>query len=558
MFQVLKFLFVILICCYFCQPWHGQNSTMVKCPLWHIPDENGLCVCSNYLNKVIICDRSMLFVRVGNCMTWNDETDDAQIQGCLFTPRTFKDVCLPISPTLNNMALNVYPIPINTSGDELDSITCGPFNRKGTQCKQCRDGYGPALFVNGNSCYDCSEHQYLWILNIFIQIAMCTLMYILFIPLQICVTCSPFNFIFTYSQLIVNGVKMEGRLASFMSCNLGIKFTDFLLTVLGFFNLDFFHATLPSSCLSTSLNVIDILLFDFIIAVYPIILTVIIFLCINLYDRKNMLIVFLSVPFTRFLEHFNIHWDPKETILKTFTTFFLLSFSKMFFTSIKLTLSVQAYNSKGDVISNSTVLLYDPKIKLFHSKHIPYAILAFSIVIVFNLLPTLLLLLYPTKCFRKSIKLCKFRRWDILHHIMDIFQGSFKDGTQGTRDYRCVSALYLLLRVGLGFDYSISFLTEYKNEADLWKWLSCGMFHLFLGMFFLSLKPYKKTWMNRVDGVVLLFIGVSLIMLPSPTNKLYLMVGAGLIVFVLVATVVYVLYTCIRKYKNTNENNFMS
>ena len=73
------------------------------------------------------------------------------------------------------------------------------------------------------------------------------------------------------------------------------------------------------------------------------------------------------------------------------------------------------------------------------------------------------------------------------------------------------------------------------------------------------MKPYKKTWMNGDDGLLLLFIGVTLIiMLPSPTNKLYLMVGAGLIVFVLVATVVYILYTCIRKYKNTNDNNFMS
>ena len=532
--QVLKFLIImIVICCYFCQPGHDQNSTVVKCPLWHIPDRNGLCVCSRYLNNFIDCDRSMLFVHLGNCMTWNNETDDAQIQCCLFTPQTFKDVCLPIYPTLSNIALTAYPIPINTSGDEFDSITCRPFNRKGTQCKQCRDGYGPAPFVNGNSCYDCSEHQYLWILNIFIQIAMCTLMYILFIPLQICVTCSPFNFIFTYSQLIVNGVKMDGRLASFMSCNLGVKFSDFLLTVLGFFNLDFFHATLPPSCVNTSVNVIDILFFDFIIAVYPIILTAIIFLCIKFYDKKNMLIVFLAAPFTRFLKRSNIYWDPKATILKTFTTFFLLSFSKMFFTSIKLTLSVQAYNIKGDVISNSTVLLYDPKIKPFHSKHIPYAILAFSIVIVFNLLPTLLLLLYPTKCFRKSIKLCRFRRLNILHHMMDIFQESFKDGTQGSGDFRCVSALYLLLRMAIGFVYSISFMTEYKNEADLWKWLSYGMFHLFLGMFFLSMKPYKKTWMNCVDGLLLFFAGVTLIILPSPTNKLYLMVGAGLVLFAL-------------------------
>ena len=100
--------------------------------------------------------------------------------------------------------------------------------------------------------------------------------------------------------------------------------------------------------------------------------------------------------------------------------------------------------------------------------------------------------------------------------------------------------------MGIGFVYSIAYFKEYKSAANLWKWLSCGIFHLFLGMFFLSMKPYKKTWMNRVDGLLLLFIGVTLIMLPSQTNKLYLMVGAGLIMFVLVATVVYVLYICIR------------
>ena len=64
--------------------------------------------------------------------------------------------------------------------------------------------------------------------------------------------------------------------------------------------------------------------------------------------------------------------------------------------------------------------------------------------------------------------------------------------------------------------------------------------------------------MNRVDGLLLFFAGVTLIMLQSPTNKPCLMIEAGFIVFVLAATVVYILYTCIRKCKNTNKHNFMS
>ena len=59
------------------------------------------------------------------------------------------------------------------------------------------------------------------------------------------------------------------RVASFVTqCNLGLRFRDVLMTVLGFFNLDFFHATLPPSCVNTSPKVIDILLFDFVVAIY--------------------------------------------------------------------------------------------------------------------------------------------------------------------------------------------------------------------------------------------------------------------------------------------------
>ena len=145
-------------------------------------------------------------------------------------------------------------------------------------------------------------------------------------------------------------------------------------------------------------------------------------------------------------------------------------------------------------------------IKPFHPKHIPYAILAIVILVAFNFLRTMTLLLYPTRCFRKFMNFCKFRRWDILHHIMDMFQGPFKDGTEGTKDYRYFSVLYFLLRIGLGLVYVLACMTNYRNEIFLWKLLSCGMFHIFLGMnqIFLSIKPYKMIWMNRIDGLLLI------------------------------------------------------
>ena len=147
--------------------------------------------------------------------------------------------------------------------------------------------------------------------------------------------------------------------------------------------------------------------------------------------------------------------------MNTFTTFFLLSYSKFLFVSINLLSAVQVYNSHGKV--DSKVLLYDPTIRIryFHSEHIPYAILAASILVVFILVPPLFLVLYPTRAFRNHLQLLKIR-WDVVNNIMDIFQGWYKDGTKGTRDCRCISGFFFFLRIGLVCQLVVMLFTAYN------------------------------------------------------------------------------------------------
>ena len=59
---------------------------------------------------------------------------------------------------------------------------------------------------------------------------------------------------------------------------------------------------------------------------------------------------------------------------------------------------------------------------------------------------------FPTRLFKTLLTCCGFQRWDILPMIVDTFQGWYKDGTEGTYDYRTLSALYMLLRIGLAID----------------------------------------------------------------------------------------------------------
>ena len=217
-----------------------------------------------------------------------------------------------------------------------------------------------------------------------------------------------------------------------ITCYTGKKVSIVIFTILGVSNLDFLRLVIPPLCISTSLKAIDILYFDYITALYPILMTVIAYILIKLHDNNCKLVVLFSFPIRIVYSYFQEKWNPKKSIVSTFATFILLSYSKLLFVSCKFLFAVQSYNSTGDIIPNATVLLYDPNIRFFQSEHIPYIIIALSIVTLFVLLPPLLLLLYPTQLFRKFLFCCGFRRWDILHMIMDTFQGWYKDGTEGT------------------------------------------------------------------------------------------------------------------------------
>ena len=132
-------------------------------------------------------------------------------------------------------------------------------------------------------------------------------------------------------------------------------------------------------CIRPSTTIINVLLLDYVIAISPLVVTILAYLCILLYDRNCRVIVFLSLPMKRcFQRHRN--WNPKETILNTFATFLLCGYTKLLFVSVNLLVGVHSYESSGHPIPNSTVLLYDPTIRFFHSEHIPYVVLALSVI----------------------------------------------------------------------------------------------------------------------------------------------------------------------------------
>ena len=476
-----------------------------NCPLWHnYFKERESCECCRLVTSIIRCEKEYIYIDHSCCLTWNNAIRDVEVSRCLYI---HKDT---------NMCNNYfwYRVSNSITGPELNNVTCKPYNRYGARCQYCLDGYGPAAFSDGATCADCSKHKLLWILNLLFQLMAVTLMYLVVILFQIKGTCSPFNIIITNCQLGLYAIMIGSGLHFKLICITSQWFTKIALTLIGVLNLDFCRFLIPPLCISPVLKSIHVILFDYIIAVYPVILTIVIYVAIELYDRNCRIIVLLSAPL-RLLWWRN--WRPRETILNTCATFLLLSYSKFLFISTSLLFNIHIHTCNGEVTSNSTVFLYDPSIKFLSSEHIPYVVLALSVTAIFVVLPPLLLSLYPTRLFRKCLTCCGFQRWDILHLVMDVFQGWYKDGTEGTYDFRSLSALYMILRIVLCYAYfEVLVSGEYVRLE-----VSVGLLYAFLGIVTLAFQPYKVNWMNHTDGTIFLLLTFFALTIHFTTKVIY-------------------------------------
>jgi hypothetical protein len=137
-----------------------------------------------------------------------------------------------------------------------------------------------------------------------------------------------------------------------------------------------------------------------------------------------------------------------------------------------------------------------------------------------------------------------FRRWDILHLVMDIFQGWFKDKTENHIDYRSFSALYLLLRIL----FALVGIAIILNIIIRHFWSLIGLFHVLLGSLFLAVKPYKKKWMNHADGLFFLTSGALMITKDSGEKFAFIM-GTVIVTLVTASVLLYCIYTCATKCK---------
>ena len=139
-------------------------------------------------------------------------------------------------------------------------------------------------------------------------------------------------------------------------------------------NLDFFQYLIPSFCISSDMATLHTLVLEYVVAIYPLVLMVVIYLCIEMYDRGVRVVVCVWRPFHVYFTCFRRKWNPKGSVINTFAAFLLLSYSKLLGVLSYSWLDANyLYNNRGG--RDGPVLLnYDASIESISREHLPFAV----------------------------------------------------------------------------------------------------------------------------------------------------------------------------------------
>ena len=495
------------------------------CPTWHHLDQYGKCKCGSRLGGEVVCERyKRVRLNIRYCMTY-DDTINATVAG----------IC-PFS-RLNKSDEFYVQQPVNVN--ELQNFTCGRLKRRGLLCSHCEDSLGIAVLSYSYECTKCLGKFYGWLLYFALAFVPITIFFLIVVFCNIRATAPHMNGAICVIQTILYDINAHFSLSDHQR-----HLPKAFLTIVGIWNLDFFRYIYPPFCISIHFSTLQVLAFEYIIAFYPLLLIIIAYICIELYDKNYRVIVLMWKPFSWCLSRaqklFSFKLETvKYYIINTFASFLVFSYSKILFTCYSFLNLTQVFNTDGSLYQNGTSTyfsVYNTSVSYLGPQHKPYFILAIAILTLFNILPMFLLFAYPTKIFQKTLNCFPRVQWHFLHVFMDSFQGCYKNGTNNTRDYRYFAGIYLLIRLvnnvpnffDSHYTVAIHFLTP-----------------LVVSLLFGVLRPYRKDKFNRLDCA---YFGLyALINIWSDTGK-YVNHHPSVIVIYVISLIPVVHTLCIFSY----------
>ena len=467
-------------------------AASLSCPPGFTPDGNSSqCICADWPDGIVKCDEDSLqaSMQLGFCMTYDNETHDVRVGAC------------QVSFYRSDFFKFYFPLPKEAA--DLDQHVCGPSNSRGLLCGECQDGYSvsPLLTLG---CNKCSGTAYSWLKLIAFQYIPITIFLVAIVLFAISIVSAPMNAFIFFSQITTGGyvnVAFVGTILSAQGNLTTLYRTPTVINVVsGFYNvwnLNFFNNIIPPFCVSEHLTKLQSFELEYAKVIYPLLLIIMLYVGISSHGRNFRPLVYCWKPFHKYFVYFRRSIDSRTSVIDAFATFLLLSYVKLL--AITTPLFQPTYHYNGEAQKLDTMgLHYSPTVQAFHGSHLLLAVIAISALLIFVTVPPLVLILYPTSPFQKCLTRCRIKS-QALRTFTESFNGCFKDGTNGTRDYRYFAGVYFLLRVV--YILSLVLNTQYYIMV-------LALFYLVTAVLFALVQPYKRCIYNVIDAIMFCILAI--------------------------------------------------
>ena len=467
------------------------SASNTSCPTWfYYNNTTHQCECGSQIGGHVQCNQleGKAQIMNGFCATSTEQ------EGLYYA-----GYC-PFGHTENNTNRMYSELP--SDPDRLNEVMCGPYNRKGLLCGECIDGYGPAVFSPYKKCENCSKLStgFAVSLYLFLELTPITLLFVCVVVFRLNITAGPLLWYVLFCQMYIYMFTLQKTtnlyiykyIFSRVSPPLQILFYSSLILSSSWV-LQYFTFVIPPFCISENLTSVHIELLSLVPAVYPTVLVIITCILMELHARNYRIIHMIWKPFGIFLSKLKITTVTSDAIIQAFATFILLSASTLTY-NISAILSKSHVSQSTDGMVCETVVFSDPTIVWYSQEHIPYILIAMIPYISLVLIPSLLLCVYPTRIYRSLSHLLSARKRLAITAFVEALHNCFKDGLNGTRDYRALVGV--VLHGGGVLEFLIEHLFTDSAGISLSPKVVLGCWFIFLSFLFSYLRPCKLSIAN--------------------------------------------------------------
>ena len=289
--------------------------------------KEGQCECMTHPNYIISCNGTRSFLFKSFCATFSEEENITVVGTCPFA------YIISHTPKEDTAESLRYELP--GSVHELE-LLCNSSNREGTLCGRCQADHYPLAYSFNLTCIPCPNARWNWLRYVAAAYIPLTLFCVIILFFRINTTSSYLFPVVYYCQTVLLPFLFLIVNMGYVS-KIGPIFyisTRILLSLYGIWTLDFFRPFYSDICLG--IGIFPTMALDYAIAAYPLILIMVCYLLIVLYDKKYRVVRAVWKPLGKLFSLIKHNWDIQTSIVDAFATFFFCratSFSSSLFSS---------------------------------------------------------------------------------------------------------------------------------------------------------------------------------------------------------------------------------